>query len=38
MVILEDVQKLTKIEGETYKEKETMLSLHFTNDTLVKGN
>lgn len=36
--ILEDIQKLIKIEGETYKEKEQKLFLHFTNNTILKGN
>ena len=36
--ILEDIQKLINIEGETYNEKEMKLILHFTNDTLLKGN
>ena len=35
--ILEDIQKLINIEGETYNEKEMKLILHFTNDTLLKG-
>jgi hypothetical protein len=36
--ILEDIQKLIKIEGETYNEKGVELTLHFTNNTLLKGN
>lgn len=36
--LLEDIQNLIKVEGEFYNEKEQKLILHFTNNTLVKGN